>query len=309
MTDVDKMKYTFLGYSNIAKPPWNIIKRTIIQCLTAFEQNFDYKTNSIVCGKELYAIECTEESIREEVRKFYEENFTLHDVYLADDNFLKKINPKTDIIDGYTKLIEYCKKVSILDLPLDIDGKPCTMLGGDIKKLIVPIPDSMIPKSIGKQVSFLRISLRGEPNITMAVTYAHELMHALLESRPGYTSDLVYREVISVFIERVFAERLKQEESISLEKIRTTYEMSLLINNSSSKSKAKEDDVLHAIGSLMGIKLYEKYSNEKKEKKKKEYFEDIQNIIDGRMTVEKLLNKRGITVNGALDPLFVKKHL
>jgi len=27
------------------------------------------------------------------------------------------------------------------------------------------------------------------------------------------------------------------------------------------------------------------------------------------MTVEKLLNKRGITVNGALDPLFVKKHL
>ena len=143
----------------------------------------------------------------------------------------------------------------------------------------------------------------------MAVTYAHELMHALLESRPGYTSDLVYREVISVFIERVFAERLKQEESISLEKIRTTYEMSLLINNSSSKSKAKEDDVLHAIGSLMGIKLYEKYSNEKKEKKKKEYFEDIQNIIDGRMTVEKLLNKRGITVNGALDPLFVKKHL
>ncbi len=200
------------------------------------------------------------------------------------------------------------QKVSIFDIPLVIDGKPCTLLQANIFKQIAVVPDSMVPKSIGRQAPFLKITMGGIPNITMKVAYAHELMHALLESRPGCTSDLVYKETIPIFIERVISEKMGQETSTKLEKIRTTYEALLLIDSVPTKD-VEEDGVLHAMGSLMGLKLYENYCNERKEKKKKEYFTDIQKIIDGESTVEDLLKKREVTINGSLDPLFIMRHL
>lgn len=310
MTNLEESKYLFLGYDGVIDPPWNLIERAITQVLPAFLMNYNMQTNSIVCGKEAYELSCTEEMIRKEVREFYEENFTLHDVYLADMEYSKKLlKSGENIVDGYIKHIDHCKSVSVFDLPIKIDKESVNLMVGRTEKLIIPVPEMLIPESIGKKVSFVSIALNGKISLPTMVTYAHEIMHVLLESRPGYTEDLVYREVLSVFIECVFsAERLKREELKGLEKMRTTYETALLMTSFPDR-RVEEDEVVHALGSLMGLKLYEKYSGERKEKVKRGYFKDIQEVMDGNLTVEELLKKRGVTVNSALDPAFIKRHL
>ena len=314
MTELDKAKYAFLGYEEIDGPPCRLIRKTVARNLKAFNKVYDYRTGTSSYGREVCSVSCTEELIRESARKFYEENFKLHDVYLEDSKRVKEQfdgKLETNAIKVYTELMKLCRKGSVFDIPVEINGQPHYWPAGTCYKyaLNVNIPDRYFPESIGKQIPFVSISLFGEPNTSMMATYVHELMHALIESRPGYTRKLAYREVLPVFIENVFVDTLNREELKKSKNVFAIYSLGVLYDETNNGRKIEITRVLEAIGYLLGLKLYEKYEAEHDEESKKEYLQDVQRVIDGDMMVEEIMAKRQISVKDVLHPGFLKGYL
>ena len=221
-----------------------------------------------------------------------------------------------DALSIYRKKVEKTREISPFDLPVNTT-KDWHMIG-ETEKLLAVIPVGFVPKDIGRVIPFLWIDMHYRFSLASVAIYGHEIAHTQAESVPGYTKNLVNREVLSIFIEKVFATDLDPsgklletvERGRMLSDAISFYEMHLgkNISDSSFKSYQQANDAAHFLGDLLGTKLFDMYQNEPNEKKK-QYFKDIQAIFDGKMDVESMLDARKVTINNALDKTMLLRHI
>lgn len=60
---------------------------------------------------------------------------------------------------------------------------------------------------------------------------------------------------------------------------------------------------------LLAVKLFDMYMSERKEKNRDKYMDDINAIIDGKMTVEEMINKRRVTIAQCQDYGLFLRHI
>lgn len=60
---------------------------------------------------------------------------------------------------------------------------------------------------------------------------------------------------------------------------------------------------------LFAEKLFDMYLNERKQKNKDKYFYGIQDVFDGKITVEDMIRNRNITTANSQDLGMLKRHL
>ena len=77
--------------------------------------------------------------------------------------------------------------------------------------------------------------------------------------------------------------------------------------------KLSDEDRLNTMtyvqSTLLAEKLFDMYLKERKQKEKDKYIRDIQNVFDGRQTVDDMIGRRGVTLNQCLDTSLIKRHI
>lgn len=140
---------------------------------------------------------------------------------------------------------------------------------------------------------------------------SHEITHSQIDSHKKITRSFYNHEVIPLFLQLVHNLE-KGEDGVHLEadKLFRTIEISDLIDElniyyRSSNAKAT-DDLLNATKYLESIlkafMLFEIYLNSKN-RVKKDIFDSVQKIFDGKISVEELLDKYDITLDKSLKNL------
>ena len=157
---------------------------------------------------------------------------------------------------------------------------------------------------IGKQLNSLSVG-----------TLVHEVAHAEQEQNIGYAEDYLNREIISIFLEKVNAlemdttgNLLKLSERTRLTDLLNRY--NTLITNPTSLTQLQiTENLMYVKSILFAEKLFDMYLNERKQKNKDKYFYGIQDVFDGKITVEDMIRNRNITTANSQDLGMLKRHL
>ncbi len=166
-----------------------------------------------------------------------------------------------------------------------------------------------------RKVYFSGIELGDQLNLLSASTLVHEMAHIQQESNIGYAADYNYREVISIFLEKVSAleadqtgELLKILERRRLKDAIQCYTALAHFGNLLSEAD-KIDDLVYLKSSLYAGKLFDMYLNERKQKNRDKYFYGIQDVFDGKRTVDDLISQKNITVANSQDMGLLRRHM
>jgi hypothetical protein len=260
------------------------------------------------------------EEIKKEAVRFYQKYFDVHDIITSSRDDLNSIGYKIskkeiDALEAYKAFYEMQKEISPFELPIKlVDGH--SMIG-EVKKPLMIIPDEAIPKEIGKFIPFEEIELGSELTPISAATLIHEISHTQQESQPGYAESILNKEVISIFLEKLSAleldpsgKLLKASEQCRFQNLKesiTTLQADGVILKLDDETRLTSS--IYIQSTLLAEKLFDLYIRERKQKKKDSYIYNIQDVFDGKITVEELLKKHTININQGKDLSLIKRHL
>jgi len=308
--NVLELKLEYLGYD---KPNGKI--------LLGPSYNNVYNVINKLSEKDLLELKpITIDEMKKTAVKFYEKYFDLHDIFFAPLENTKVImsdvqTGKIDELQAYKQYYELSREISPFELPIVLK-KGDSMIGEVIKPLIL-LPKEFIPKEIMGFVPFSDIHLGDEITTLSVPTYIHEIAHTQQESNPGYAKSYFNKEVISIFLEKLSAYEndptgnlLKVSERRRFMHIKTSID-SLKIDDKMHILTEEErlDCAMYIQSTLLAEKMFDMYLQEKKVKKREKYIYDIQDVFDGKQTVEDILEKRNITINQGKDLSLIKRHI
>lgn len=249
-------------------------------------------------------------------KKFYDKYFSLNKVNVLSpqkisQNKYEHIVYSPNCEEFYSRLNKEIKKV----LPFNMNVvlmKGHSMMGYAKKEFMIPRHDFM--KS-NRKVYFSEIGLGNTLTPLSGATLVHEVAHTQMEQNIGYAEDYLNSEVINIFLEKVAALEIDKTGKLLRiqEKFRLEYLSKLyfeLCNNGSSFTR--EERIAHLVyikSILIANKMFDMYLNEKRIENKDKYIYGIQDIFDGKKTVEEVLSLRDITTEKCVDPKVFKKYL
>jgi hypothetical protein len=159
-------------------------------------------------------------------------------------------------------------------------------------------------------------SLDAKKTTTETITaYIHELIHTQLESQKGVVQDYHNREIVSIFIEYLSA-LLIDEKGDLLRKVQNTrwddffnsvYFLNQYIDTYEFMNRKIEASI-YIVSSLKAENLFNMYLNSNN-KDKEMMLQNIQDIFDGKITVEDFLEKYNITFENSKKENIITKHL
>ncbi len=310
---MDKLDYKIIyeGYKGIALDGFSVKSLNILRnTLSKLPSNFNDLDSEYDALDEMSLDE-----IRDLTRKFCEDYLTINDVMMLDvgvakDNmeYIADSNSGEEFYDRVNSLL---KAFSPFDLPI-IFLKEIPMNGVLHKQLII-CPDCL--DSANRKVYYEYIGLGSKFNLLSVPAYAHEIVHAETGQNIGYASDYLHREVVSIFLEKIVA--LKLDKSGKLLKMCERYRYrslgvlynKLLLPDAFFKEDERASDLMYAKSILIAEKLFDMYLNEKNESKRDKYIDDVNAIIEGKMTVEEMINKRHISIAQCQDYGLFLRHI
>ena len=245
----------------------------------------------------------------------FEEYFNTHNILLCDEDILDKtieaLPDDTNPYDFYEAVNGLLTSIDPFDIPFKYDDKH------DFDSRIT-MPLRLYPGHYtepNRKIYFSHITSGYIVNLFTSCYINHEVMHTQLESVIGYTDDYLNREVLSIFVEKLSAlkvdptgELLKMVERIRFDDLVKQYNYYLL-NKDSVPAKDMLVKLTYIKSTLVAEKLFDMYMQERKEKNKDKYIDDIQNIMDGRVKLDEVLIKRGITPSKCQDVLYLKRQI
>ena len=308
-----KLKLDYLGYNpnvkeiKIEKSYENLLKT--IGNLKLFDTS---KLNSV-----------TLDEIKNDAIEFYKKYFTIHDINFIPEtdakNFLSNINTtglnELEAKTLYKSYYEKTIKKSPFELPLKL-VKGHSMVG-KIQKPIMMLPKGCIPLDVGVVIPFSGIELGEQLTKISSSTYIHEMAHIQQESNPGYAKNYLIRDVISIFLEKLSAlefdstrQLLKISENNRFSDLADAIKQISLDGKLFKLSDEKRiETMIYFQSTLLAEKLFDLYLNERKQKNRDKYIYDIQDVFDGKQTVEDIIQKRNITINQGKDISLIKRHI
>lgn len=264
----------------------------------------------------------------DEVKKaafdFYKKYFNIHNIkYINEDMLNSESFCQGDLTVGEAiKLLNdfysLAKEVSPFDLPIElVDGHS---MFGEVRKPLIVIPDDDFNKEMisdeNRVIPFSKILLGNDLTQLSSATLIHEIGHVQQESIPGYAESILNKEVLSIFLEKLAA--LELDPSMELLKASEKNRFSHLlysirnvkINNLAHNLTQEEllRSYIYIQSTLFAEKLFDLYLNERKQKKKDKYIYEIQDVFDGKIQVEDMLNQHDVTLQKAKDINLVKRH-
>lgn len=303
-------KLAYLGYKK-GKESYKLTKdyELIFNLLSKISTNDLKKMESISLDE-----------IKKEAVEFYSKYFNLHDVrnmlFSDVESVMQKIaRGELDGLKAYREYFNLTKEVNPFDIPIELTEGHSMV--GEVRKDIMVIPVEYVPEDTGIFIPFTKIKLGNELDKLSPATYIHEIAHTQTESHPGYTESFLNREVISIFLEKLSAMELDHSLELLKRSERKRFEdLAHNINNIKMNGKfinlTSEEELKtysYIRSTLLAEKLFDLYLNERKQKNKDKYISDIQDIFDGKITVEELLLKHNVTVNNSKDINLIIKHI
>lgn len=165
-----------------------------------------------------------------------------------------------------------------------------------------------------ENLSIRSITLGEDLNLLTVPIYTHEIMHTQLEDRRLYTNDYQNIEIIPIFVELLIANYLDAKIIDKLKMLRLNDFLSYLISindyfKKNNKRKEEVDNVRYSsyVNSISkAMELFDNYINASCFYKRKIIY-GVQDVLDGKITIEELLeqNKIGKTPGKRLE--IVKK--
>lgn len=308
--DVSNLKLAILGYKKDTKPLPNIKGFSQIENLI----------NDLKLPEKLDLPPISLEEVKTGAKAFYDKYFTIHSISLLpiktlQDNYGRIISlpDGPTIAESYNSLTT---DISPFDLPIElVEGQ--SMIG-NVKKALIITPAVGFKENIN--IPFSHIELGNNLTQISTATYIHEISHTQTESIPGYTESYYNKEVISIFLEKLAA--LEQDPSGNLLKIseRTRFaycsELIKYLKATDMLKRMKQydndqalDATVYLISTLYATKLFDIYQNARKPKERTRILSSIQDVFDGKQTIEELLSKAGITQGQIKDINLVKRHI
>lgn len=257
------------------------------------------------------------DEVKRDAVAFYEKYFSLHEVqHITLDEFdVFKKNISKDTLEAYRTYYNLLRNASVFDIPVKlVDGH--SMIG-QLKKSLIILPREFVPEDVGIMVPISHIELGKDLDKLSSCTYVHEIAHTQQESHPGYAESYLNSEVISIFLEKLSALEKDPTGQLLLvsERKRFMYLASLISQLSLDgklyhlTEKEKMDSMVYIQSGLLAEKLFDMYLQERKPRKKDAYIYDIQDVFDGKQTVEDMLGKRYIKLNQCKDLNLIKRHM
>ena len=307
---MDKLDYKIVygGYKGIALDGFSVKSLNVLRnTLTKLPINFNI--DDYYSALEDMSLD----EIRSLTKKFCRDYLDIRDVMEID---LNKVN-MDDIADSntgeefYDKVNAYLKPISPLDLPIKlVGGKP---MNGRLHKPLIICPDELT--CTNRKVYYDYIELNSKLNLLTVPAYVHEIGHAEVDQNIGYAEDFLHREVVSIFLEKVAAFRVDKSGNLLklCECVRLLYLMTLckqlFLPGRFVDEENRVKNLMYVKSILLAEKLFDMYLSERKEKNRDKYMDDINAIIDGKMTVEEMISKRRISMAQCQDYGLFLRHM
>jgi len=255
------------------------------------------------------------DEVKSATKKFYADYLSINDVLAIDSEEAKKyfdyISSSQNGEEFYSRVNALLKPISPFDLDIHlVDGM---LLTGKVHKPLIISPDDL-DEDIRK-VYFEYIEIGKTLNLLSVPIYAHEIMHTQVDQRIGAVEDALNAEVLSIFIEKIAANEINSTgmalKLCERERIAhlSLYLKTLMLPDSIADKEDKFKSLMYIKSILIANKLFDMYISERKPKNKDKYFDDINSVISGNMTVEELINKRDITIAKCQDYGLILRHI
>ncbi len=222
----------------------------------------------------------------------------LHDVYVSDTKVLMEQLANASSTEEVIQIIQsVSNKEDPFEIPIIITNGH-SMVGELVKGLVIPLATNDELKRM--PVPMCHIKLGSNLTKISSATYVHELTHSQLESLKGAVRDYHNKEVLPIFFERIAADEISPElartsDLMRLRHLKEELELGKLYYASkghiSYPEKVEHD--MYVISILKAYNLYDLYK-ESTDEVKKEILANIQQIFDGKQTLEEFLDKFGI---------------
>lgn len=240
---------------------------------------------------------------------FLRERFVLHKVPYADETILKLklhgklVKDERGLLSLYNKVGEYKDP---FDLPVNYVKEPYYF--GNVSLLINLSDSDEFLRDM--KIYFKSIDL-GEKICEMTgVCYVHEIIHTQVESLKGIVREFYNSEVLSIFMEllyaqsrgsEVFKETLKNRINMFLTEFHSLY--NYLTDNDCVVEDGKWHNIIsckYIVSTVKAFKMYDLYVREN-EFGKSNILWLIQKVFSGIKSLEDILEELGITYENSLE--------
>ena len=226
---------------------------------------------------------------------FVKANISLHEVPTITFDTLEEI-----IYNGIPFNENMIEKINPLDLPVEYITK--SIFFGSVYKVV----------NLSDDIIFLGINLGKNISKITLPSYIHEITHTQLDSVRGSIEDYCNSELLPIFMEKLAA--LEMGNSVFLqtvEDLRSYYTLtfisSLMLEQNLSEEEIRDND-MYVKSFLMANNLFYTYL-ESDNYTKAQIMKKIQDIFDGKLTLEALLDIMNINLENSSDSKVIEKCL
>ena len=244
---------------------------------------------------------------------FLRNKFILHNVSYADENIIKlKLQGK--VVKSEKELISLYNGVGKLldpfEIPVKFVNEPYYYGNVSLCTNISNNPEFLKHMKL----FFKSVELSSKTSDMTSVCYVHEAVHMQLESIKGIVKDYYNSEILSIFMEFVYA----YENSIVLlrETLKNRINMFLVefhkLYSFLTGDYIIEDGLWHSVIAckyiVSTLKAFQLFCNYYigDETIKNDIMSEVQNVISGNKTLEDMLDVLEITYKGSLDQRYIK---
>lgn len=239
--------------------------------------------------------------------------FNIHDVMREKKELpfdMEKVNENRILLE-WNKNLESINPYSI---PIKFEEGKSFEVSAMIASIPIEYAYYYNPDIKFENLSIKSITLGEDLNLLTVPIYTHEIMHTQLEDRRLYTNDYQNIEIIPIFVELLIANYLDAKIIDKLKMLRLNDFLSYLISindyfKKNNKRKEEVDNVRYSsyVNSISkAMELFDNYINASCSYKRKIIY-GIQDVLDGKITIEELLEQNKIGKTPGKRLAIVKK--
>ena len=297
-------KHKILGYSDNPKPI--TLTENLIEIGSFLEDVF---SDDISIKYDLKY----DKDLKKDAKKFFKNKLiTFHDILLEKpkevEELIKDYNNKD--IKTYEEMLKRIflssKKTSAYNIPIELIDTSDFMYGSLYWRLY-----AMHNKEFLRCIPpiFKHIELSVYKTKLAYITYIHELVHTQVDSVKFNIKNYYNAEIASIFFEKIAA--LEEDDTLfkicTLERYQSLLgSMDLLLKNKELEEKLTSSTYI--ISTLTAEKLFDLYL-ESNTITRNVIMNKIQLLMDGKTTIEEILESLDITFENSCDINILKKHL
>lgn len=278
------------------------LDQKLVDLAVALSMNDDYEETNFVPSMRV------QPRLALKSAKIYLNNtFRLHNVFYA-SNFLLKIRLNGRIIKEEKELVSLYNKVGVSISPFMLPVKYVDMpyYYGNLALLTNLSDEEDFLKKM--KLFFERIDLGMKTNAMTSVCYVHEIIHTQVESLKGIVRDYYNSELLSIFCELLYAScenRVLLAETLK-NRIHLFFREYLALRDyvlDTDRSKGEWNVIVaskYIVSTLKAFNLFEKYTLAN-ESDRRYIIELVQQVFDGNITLEEMLEKVDVTYEDSLS--------